>query len=227
MTESTFTMVLIAIEVLFTLMLLRTLCKAGAKKTLLITMSVVFTAWLVTDYLLLSQGFFSKTGVPQLAFVLAIEIPIIAGLLAQRFSKSFAAVISNISVHDFLRLQIMRAAFGVMFFFTAALPAWFQFLGGLGDIAAGIGAFFGLLYLSKNPDKETWANIKGNLIGILDFIVVIHMGVFVVLNAQSPDMMFDLIPLYVVPTFILLHIFSLQKLANSSASSSKQQLSHD
>jgi len=106
----------------------------------------------------------------------------------------------------------MRSVFGVMFFFTASLPLWFQLVGGLGDIAAGIGAFFALKYFGSNSNKEHRAIIFGNLIGILDFIVVINFGVFVVLKDQSPDIMFDLVPLYVVPLFILLHMFSLLKL---------------
>jgi len=106
----------------------------------------------------------------------------------------------------------MRVVFGVMFFFTASLPVWFQFIGGLGDIAAGVGAFFALRYLRKHPDKEKQTIIRGNLAGILDFIIVLNLGLFVVLRTESPDIMFDLIPLYVVPIFILLHIFSLQKL---------------
>ena len=106
----------------------------------------------------------------------------------------------------------MRAAFGILFFFTATLPVWFQYTGGLGDIAAGFGAFLGLYYLYKNPANERQAIIRGNLIGILDFIVVLSLGTLVVLRDHAPDIMFLLIPLYVVPLFILLHIFSLQRL---------------
>lgn len=117
------------------------------------------------------------------------------------------------STKSFLLLQFMRAAFGIMFFFTAALPVWFQYTGGLGDIAAGFGAFLGLYCLYKNPNNERQAIIRGNLIGILDFIVVLSLGLIVVLSDHSPDIMFSLIPLYVVPLFILLHIFSLQRLS--------------
>ena len=47
--------------------------------------------------------------------------------------------------------------------------------------------------------------------GIFDFIIVLSFGAGVVLQNQSPDIPFNLIPLYVVPLFILLHIFSLQR----------------
>lgn len=69
--------------------------------------------------------------------------------------------------------------------------------------------------LNKNPNKERQANIRGNLVGIIEFSIVLNLGVAVVLDGHSPDMTFNLIPLYVVPLFILLHIFSLQKLRTS------------
>ena len=73
-----------------------------------------------------------------------------------------------------------------------------------------------LRQLQKNPNNVARAIIEGNIIGILDFVVVLNLGVFVVLMNQSASNvlsdMFNLIPLVVVPVFILLHIFSVQKL---------------
>jgi len=212
MTEPYFTSVLIFIEVIFSLMVLNTLKKAGGNNTLLVSLGGIFILWIITAYMMLSAGFFSATGVPQLAFTVGVVVPIVLGLLAYKFSNPLAVAINNIPTSSFLALQQMRAAFGVIFFFALSLPGWFQYIGGLGDIAAGIGAFLALRYLQKHPEMETQAIVKGNLIGILDFIIVLNLGVGVVLQAQSPDIMFDLIPLYVVPIFILLHIFSLLKL---------------
>lgn len=94
---------------------------------------------------------------------------------------------------------------------------WFQLIGGLGDIAAGIAAFVALKRLRKNPDKVSRAVIEGNIIGLLDFAIVLSLGVTIVLAALPADQiaMFNLLPLVVVPVFILLHIFSLQKLVVS------------
>lgn len=212
MSESVFTATLLIIEVIFSVMLLKTLKKSGGCSSLPIILAGVFIVWLVSTYLMITNGFYSSTGMPQVAFTLGVVIPVVLGLLVAKFWKPLGRAIDNMSASDFLALQHMRAVFGVMFFFTAALPVWFQYLGGLGDIAAGVGAFFALRYLKKNPDMERKANIKGNLVGILDFVIVLNVGVMVVLDGHSPDMVFNLIPLYVVPLFILLHIFSLQKL---------------
>jgi hypothetical protein len=212
MNEYYFTAALIIIEILFSIMVLSAIRKAGAKREVLGVLGIIFIVWLGSAYFMVSRGFFSATGMPQIAFFVAVITPVILGLLAQKFWKPFGETIENMGTETFLSLQQMRTAFGVMFFFTSVLPVWFQYIGGLGDIAAGIGAFFALVGLRKHSDKEHRAIIKGNLIGVLDFIIVLNLGVFVALKDQSPDIMFDLIPLYVVPIFILLHIFSLQKL---------------
>lgn len=208
-----FTVALIALEAVFSLMILTTLGKTGASKFVLMIIGTVFTLWLATTYVLLSQGFYTATGVPQLAFALGVTIPVVIGYLAKQLWQPLTKAVDAMSTKSFLLLQFMRAAFGIMFFFTAALPVWFQYTGGLGDIAAGFGAFLGLYCLYKNPNNERQAIIRGNLIGILDFIVVLSLGLIVVLSDHSPDIMFSLIPLYVVPLFILLHIFSLQRLS--------------
>ncbi len=195
-------------------MVLKSLSNAGAKKPMLAVIALVFLTWLITDYLLIANGFFSSTGMQQFAFTAAVVIPIIIGYIAIRLYKPLRQVVDAMSTETFLRLQHMRSIFGVLFFFTAALPLWFQLVGGLGDIAAGIGAFLALRYFRRNPNKEREAIIRGNAIGILDFIIVINFGVLLVLKDQSPDIMFDLIPLYVVPQFILFHVFSLMRLKN-------------
>ncbi len=217
MTESVFISTLLIIEVIFSVMLLKLLKKSGGSNTLIGLLASIFTAWLVSVYMMLTNGFFSATGMPQVAFTLGVVVPVVLGLVAAKFYKPLSATIKNMAVSDFLALQHMRAAFGAMFFLTASLPVWFQYLGGLGDIAAGVGAFFALRYLARNPSKQRRANIRGNLVGILDFFIVLNVGVMVVLDGHSPDMTFNLIPLYAVPLFILLHIFSLQKLRTAGS----------
>ena len=49
------------------------------------------------------------------------------------------------------------------------------------------------------------------------------MGGLVLLGTQPADMMFDLIPLYVVPMFIALHIISLQRLGKPEASTTSRE----
>jgi len=224
MNEPVYAATLVVLEILFTLMLLAVLRSSGARAPLLIVIGSTCMLWLAGVYLLLANGFFSATGMPQLAFFLTVMVLTAIGYLAARVWRPLREVVDAISTRDVLRLQQMRAVFGVMFFFAAALPLWFQYLGGLGDIAAGIGAFLALRQLRAgsdrlDADRERRAIIGGNLVGILDFAVVLTLGVLIVLRDHSPDIAFDLIPLYVVPIFLLLHIVSLQRLTALGAAS--------
>jgi len=184
---------------------------------MLVVIGTICAAWLATMYTLIHAGFFSATGMPQLSFTVAVIIPVILGYLAVRLFRPLRVAVASLTTVDFLHLQYWRSAFGILFFFTAALPMWFKYIGGLGDIAAGIGAFLAVTSLYKGSITERQAIIRGNLVGILDFIVVLSLGAGVVLQSQSPDIAFDLIPLYVVPIFILLHLFSLQRLSKTGA----------
>ncbi len=217
MDEIAFTSSLIGIEVIFSLMVLAALRSAGLRMGQLSVLGVVLAGWLAAVCMLLLNGFFSATGRPQLAFVLGIVIPVVTGLLAARLWRPLREAMDALPTTSFLRLQTMRAGFGLMFFFTAALPPWFQYVGGLGDIAAGAGAFLALRHLRGHPGEERSAIIRGNVIGILDFVVVLNLGAFVVLQDRSTDIMFELIPLYAVPIFILLHVFSLRRLRTESS----------
>lgn len=219
MSDSVFAVVLVVTEIAFSLAVLKMLFKAGMSKPALISTSVFLTAWLGGMYYLLDNKLFSASGIPQIAFALGVATPIITGYAASTLWSPLRKAIHKIPTEGFLTLQIWRAVFGVLFFFTAALPVWFQLIGGLGDITAGISAFIALTVFKKKRISERAAIIGGNTLGILDFIIVLNLGLFVVLKDQSPDIMFDLIPLYVVPLFILLHIFSLQRLAGHSENS--------
>lgn len=212
MNEPAFTSTLIFLEILFSAAVLKTLGSAGGRWPLLTLVGAVLAAWLATMYTLIHWGFFSATGIPQLTFTLAVAIPVILGYAGVRRYSPLREVVDLMTTSDLLRLQYWRAAFGVMFFLTGALPHWFKLVGGLGDIAAGLAAIAALAMYRDRPELERKAIIRGNVVGILDFAIVLTLGAGVVLQNQSPDIAFDLIPLYVVPIFILLHVFSLQRM---------------
>ena len=210
MNETWYAVVLAIAEIAFSLALLKRLGNAGAKISTLAATGIVWTVWLTTVYGLLSKGFFSATGSPQLSFSLAVGLPVFVYCLGIRFYQPLGRAIDALSTRDLLLLQYWRMVFGVLFFFTDALPDWFRYIGGLGDIASGIGARLALRSLQQHRERR--AIINGNLIGILDFAVVLNLGVWVVLQDHSPDIMFNLIHLYAVPLFILLHLYSLKRL---------------
>ncbi|NBC49064.1 MAG: hypothetical protein GVY22_14000 [Gammaproteobacteria bacterium] len=66
MNEPVYAATLVVLEILFTLMLLAVLRSSGARAPLLIIIGSTCMLWLAGVYLLLANGFFSATGMPQL-----------------------------------------------------------------------------------------------------------------------------------------------------------------
>ena len=155
MNETNLTVLLVIAEILFSIIVLFFMKKAGAKKLTLISTSVTMMLWLYTVYYLISNSFFSGTNIPQLTFSIGVFLPVVIILIFKNISQDFNKVIKNMSTSDFLNLQQYRALFGVLFFFTTVLPSWFQYIGGLGDIAAGLAAIFTLI-MFKNKKSVTF-----------------------------------------------------------------------
>lgn len=122
MTDIVFTFTLIILEIIFSAMVLKTLKKAGGNNSLLISLGIVFSMWLVSTYMMLTNGFFSSTGIPQIIFTMGVALPVVLGLLASKFCKPLTVAINKVPISDFLALQQMRAVFGGMFFFSTSLP---------------------------------------------------------------------------------------------------------
>jgi hypothetical protein len=214
MNELPFTVALVALEIAYSALLLVTLRAGGAR--MMSTIAVVLVVWLSADYLLLRNGWFSSTGFPQLSFVGVLTLLIILGFVATRAWTPLRNVVTALTTRDFLRLQTPRVIFGGMFFATTALPLWIKSIGGVGDIIAGGSALLALRLLRARPSSERSAILLGNLPGVADFVVILSLGALVLFRHQSPDIPFDLVPLYVVPILILLHVYSLARLRSIS-----------
>lgn len=209
MNAQLFTTLLLGTMTVFSLVVLRTIHRASGATRVVATIGVAFASWMVATILLLSQGLLNAGNYTIPLFGIVVVGPFIAGLVAYSRSDQLRSAISTMTTVDFLQIQLWRSPFGVFFFFTADLPLWFQLLGGIGDIAAGLGAAAALRYLQRNPQNETRGIIMGNTIGLADFALVLSSGMAFVVPDVSLDLGFNLIPLYAVPIFFLTHAASL------------------
>ena len=105
--ENDYTMALIALEVIFSLMILIALSKAGASMSVLMIIATVFTAWFVSAYILLAQGFYANADIPQLVFVFGVILPVVIGYLAKQFWSPLTKAVDAMSTKSFLLLQFM------------------------------------------------------------------------------------------------------------------------
>jgi hypothetical protein len=122
-------------------------------------------------------------------------------------------------------VQLYRAL-GVVFLILYAggqLPALFAWPAGVGDIAVGLSAPFVALAYARAPHENSGAVRAWNLLGILDLTVAVTMGFLTSPSAIAPIVVHPsselvtlfplvMVPVYVVPLSIMLHLASLAKL---------------
>jgi hypothetical protein len=186
---------------------------------------VALFAWLATTAALALAGVYRATpgqtlpGVPILfaiglggAWMAATTIPSLRALIGQPATQQ-----SLVALHVW---RMLGNTFLILFA-LGKLPALFALPAGLGDIAAGLAAPFVARRLHE-PGGRSWA-LGWNVFGLLDLIVAIGLGVTV---NQGPLQVFRtdpsavvmtgfpmaLVPTFMVPMSMLLHILSLQYL---------------
>jgi hypothetical protein len=152
-------------------------------------------------------------------------IPIIVGVVLAWRWKLLGRVIHAVPQEWIVGVQLYRAM-GLIFLVLLAagrLPGLFAWPAGVGDIIVGVVApFVGIAY-ARNPHKAAGLVRAWNFFGIVDLVVAVGTGL---LTSPSPLQMFSfdapnelisafplvMVPVFLVPLSILLHLASLKKL---------------
>ena len=170
-------------------------------------------AYVVASYDLLEPNV-TTLGVPNLA--LAIVLPVAIGV-AMLFQPGHSRNVDAVPVAWFAGFHALRALFGIFFlafYEMGALPTAFALDGGYGDIAAGVlgGLAAFLIVLGARPAVTRTALAVLSTVGLLDFAIVLFLGL-TILDSNAPFAAFYpflLIPAFVVPLFMLTHIYVLR-----------------
>jgi hypothetical protein len=187
--------------------------------------AAILLGWLVAAITLAAKGVYhiGASDVPTIQY--GILLPILIGALLIWRSETMKRIIAAVPQQWLVGVQLYRAL-GVIFLILYAagkLPGQFAWPAGLGDIAIGLSApLVGLAY-AQAPHKATGLVVAWNVLGILDLVVAVGTAFmtapsrFVSLEFQpTSDLMtvlpMVLIPTYLVPLSIVLHLASLTKL---------------
>jgi hypothetical protein len=175
-------------------------------------------------------GFYrvSPIQIPTIQF--GILIPIAIGILFFLRWPSFRRVIDAIPQQWLIGLQFYRTL-GVIFlalYSVDSLPAAFAVPAGAGDVLVGLFApLVAFSYIRKwsnaNTLLRTW-----NLLGIADLVIAITTGFLTspspaqVLALDKPNLLISqyplvMIPVFLVPLALLLHLASLQRLRHTAS----------
>jgi hypothetical protein len=197
---------------------------------------LVLLIWLVAAIVGATTSLVNRPGQPPGVLLSFIVVPITLGVVAYRLSPLLRAWTDRFSLTWMVGLHTWRF---VGFGFVAAwlfgrLPGGFAIPEGLGDAVAAAGALALLPSLRRGTVSRTWL-LVWNTFGLVDLLSALMMGV---LYSDGPlgvlsrggvttELMVtfpvSLIPTFLVPLFILLHLLTFTRLARHHAATARQE----
>jgi hypothetical protein len=185
--------------------------------------SVVLIAWFLLALALGLAGTYraAPDAIPTIQY--GIFIPILIGAWLIWRSRAVGRIIDAVPQPWIVGVQLYRAL-GVIFlilYATDKMPGLFAWPAGVGDVTVGLLAPVVALAYARDARRNAGLVTAWNVLGILDLVVAITTGFI-----TSPSALFSyeppneliaifplvLIPVYLVPLSILLHLASLAKL---------------
>lgn len=194
--------------------------------------AVILLGWLAVSVTLGALGVdhVNSTQVPTIQY--GILLPIVVGALLIWRSETAKSIIAAVPQPWLVGVQLYRAL-GVIFlilYATGKLPSLFAWPAGIGDIAVGLVApIVGLAY-ARAPRDTAGLVAAWNVFGILDLMIAVGTGfltapsLLVPFESQPTSELMTvlpmvMIPVYLVPLSIVLHLASLAKLRREAAAS--------
>ena len=185
----------------------------------------VLAVWFVAVFVLGGAGAFAfarPAASPPIPILIGAVGPVIVFLAAYSASAAFRAFVLSADLRLVTTIQAWRAG-GLAFLALYAhgvLPGGFAWPAGLGDIAIGVTAPWVAQALIRRPGfAGSRVFTVWNLLGILDLVVAISVGGLIsvlasgsageVTTAPMERLPLVLIPAYLVPIFVILHLTAL------------------
>jgi hypothetical protein len=189
----------------------------------------LIVAWIASAYFIGSGQWLANTAhfpIPPIA-ITAI-LPVALFFAAYSWSSRFRAFVLAQDIRTLTMLHLWRVI-GFTFLTLYAygvLPALFAWPAGWGDVAIGIGAFFMVARMDRDPDYATSPGlVRFHLLGLLDFVAAVATaglaaGGFPDLTANGITSApmdvwpLNIFPSFGVPAFIIVHAMVLLKVRN-------------
>ena len=204
----------------------------GERKRAFRVVSIILVGWflLATALVWLETYRAALDRFPTIQY--GLFIPIIVGLVLISRPGIVARVIDAIPQSWIVGAQVYRALgfIFIVLYFTGELPGLFALPAGIGDVAVGLAAPVVAARYARNPEANGRAVVIWNVVGIADLAVAITTGfltspstlqlyAFDVPNELIAAFPLALIPVFLVPLSIVLHIASLMKLRREASAS--------
>jgi uncharacterized protein (DUF2141 family) len=188
-------------------------------------------AWLALAIWLGASGFFHGTNaeaVPKVVFGLGVPLAVALAILAT--SERARDIVAATPQHLLIGVQLYRLE-GAVFLIMLAygrLPGEFAIPAGWGDVLIGASAPIVAWLYRRDATRWRGLAVLWNVVGLIDLIVAVGMGVLTApgrlqqLALDAPNSLITAFPLVLIPTFlvpmsILLHLLSLRRLTSGRA----------
>ena len=157
-----------------------------------------------------------------LPIAIGVTAPVVVFLGAFWMSRRFREFVLTADLRLVAGIQAWRAAgFGFLALYAhGVLPGLFALPAGLGDIAIGVTAPWIVLALIRRPGfAASKTFVVWNLLGLLDLVVAVSTGALgsalatgiagEITTRPMAQLPLVLVPAYLVPIFVMLHLASL------------------
>jgi hypothetical protein len=191
------------------------------------TVAVALAAWLAVVLILGASGaYLGVPGQPPLGIFVGAVVPLILFAVAMRVSQAFREFALALDLRLIVAIQAWRyAGFGfIALYVNHVLPGLFAWPAGLGDMAIGMVAPLWIVALIRSPEVAASARFRlWNALGILDFVIAFTTATICAMTitdagatsiAPMGQLPLVLVPEFMVPLFMMLHIIALMKKQN-------------
>ena len=197
------------------------LLKFSMTRKILIRVAIAFVlvSWFAIIFAMTTSGILARGNTA--GIVLAIAVPLLAGVALLIVSPTFRQIIDAMPQHWLIGIQTLRVGGFVILVLVdmRLVPTAFGTQAGFGDVLVGILAPMVAYWYYLNKPFARGVAIGFAAIGFLDLINAGIQGlVLAPPGGFAPQIapFFLLVPTYAVPLFILLHIYSLRGLLRRS-----------
>lgn len=201
------------------------------QRRIAVLMAVIPAAWLLVAPAIAAamQTYLPSLhpGAPNVGMLPLILAPVITGLALLK-SPIWRQIVVAAPLHWLTGIQVYRVI-GVVFLhlmLLGVLPAYFAIPAGYGDLISGLPAPLVAYWVWRQKNSWRQWDIWLNVIGLLDFVIAVGIGSGILYSDLSQILFgettlitapfayfpLSLIPLFVVPIGIVLHLYSFIKL---------------
>ena len=205
--------------------------------TVRVFVAVVLAGWLAAVILFgVREAFVSSVGMPPIAIGIAAGTPLMVFFVAFWLSAAFRRFVTSADLRLVAAIQAWRwAGFGfISLCVYGMLPGRFAWPAGLGDMAIGFTAPWIVLALVRRPSfAGSRLFVIWNLLGILDLAAAVSNAALIQSQATGAageatiapmaQLPLLLIPAYLVPLFIMLHVTALIQARRLALSERRQE----